>query len=145
MNWKDFDISVLANQTQPHFPPNCVPRIRSHHKNTELWLKKIYTFITIVHDPKWHIIKNNDVKNNTKCQTGNYVHMLSFHSITLCQLEGSWHNLGPVWPHCGEEEDSPLLKVLRRYNRQWSIQLFFHLLGGLTLLNKSIRMLKKHS
>lgn len=37
-----------------------------------------------------------------------------------------------------EEEDSPLLKILRGDNREWSTQLFFHLLGGLTLLNESI-------
>lgn len=47
-----------------------------------------------------------------------------------------------VWPHGGEEEDSPLMKILRGHNRERSIQLFFHLLGGLTLSNKSLRMLK---
>lgn len=37
-----------------------------------------------------------------------------------------------IWPHGGEEEDSPLMKILRGHNRERSVQLFFHLLGGLT-------------
>ena len=86
--------------------------------------------------------ENND-ETKVKGATGRTC--FHFILITLCHSELCWYNQTPVWPHWGEKKDSPLLKILRGDNREWSIQLFFHLLGGLTLLNKSIWMFRKHN
>lgn len=79
-----------------------------------------------------HDEKNGKNKNQGQLDTHAF--------ISFCQRFTD--NQTPAWPHGGEEEDSPLMKILRGDNRERSIQLFFHLFGGLTLSNKSIWMLK---